>query len=180
MILGVVLAGGNASRFGSDKALALLDGISLMDHAINSLTPHCDKVVVAGRQDGASTTLADWPQPGMGPLGGLAAALRYASTHGYPLVLSVAVDSLGLPVDLHSQLSPAPAYAQQQPVIGLWPSSASTALNNFLTAPGKNSVMAFAKTIGARPVALDKCPYNINTLADLAALQSAAQARDQA
>src|SRR3546814_3555756 len=38
--LGAVLAGGRSSRFGSDKALAMLGGRTLLDHAQAALRPH--------------------------------------------------------------------------------------------------------------------------------------------
>jgi molybdopterin-guanine dinucleotide biosynthesis protein A len=38
-ILGVVLAGGLSTRFGSDKAQALWRGRSLLDHALDALAP---------------------------------------------------------------------------------------------------------------------------------------------
>src|SRR3546814_5020197 len=75
LTLGAVLAGGRSSRFGSDKALAMLGGRTLLDHAQAALRPHCDALIVVGRGEG----LADWPQPDMGPLGGVAGALRHRS-----------------------------------------------------------------------------------------------------
>ena len=38
-LLGVVLAGGQARRFGGDKAVATLAGIALLDHAAQALRP---------------------------------------------------------------------------------------------------------------------------------------------
>jgi len=49
MILGAVLAGGQSSRFGSDKALAALGGRTLLERAVASLETHCDGVIVVGR-----------------------------------------------------------------------------------------------------------------------------------
>ena len=72
MILGVVLAGGRSSRFGSDKALAELGGKPLLAHAVERLGAWCDDVVVAGRETAAARGIADWPRPDMGPLGGIA------------------------------------------------------------------------------------------------------------
>jgi molybdopterin-guanine dinucleotide biosynthesis protein A len=79
MILGAVLAGGQSSRFGSDKALAELDGRTLLARAVEALQAQCDAVVVVGREDAPVPTLPDRPRPGMGPLGGIAAALHHAA-----------------------------------------------------------------------------------------------------
>ncbi|WP_062787794.1 molybdenum cofactor guanylyltransferase [Novosphingobium capsulatum] len=171
MILGAVLAGGQSTRFGSDKAVAELAGQSLLAHAVNTLQQQCDTVVVVGRDDAPAPCLPDRPRAGMGPLGGIAAALHHAAGHGFDTVLTVPVDSFGLAADTAAQLSPAPAYCESQPVVGLWPATAAPALDALLASPAKHSLRAFAQAIGARPVALTTIPHNINTPADLAAVQ---------
>ena len=170
MILGVVLAGGQSSRFGSDKALAELDGHTLISRAIDALAGLCEHVVVAGRQTAPAPTLPDWPRPGMGPLAGLAAALHLARDEGYDAVLSCGVDSVDLPDNLLDLLSPAPACIDDQPVIGLWPVSAASVIEDVLTGEGRHSLYAFAEALGARRVNCPAPPGNINTPADLAAL----------
>src|SRR3546814_13961187 len=75
-LLGAVLAGGRSSRFGSDKALAMLDGRTLLDHAAAALGAHVETVVICGRHVPGMTGLADRPAADMGPLGGLNAALH--------------------------------------------------------------------------------------------------------
>ena len=107
MILGCVLAGGQSSRFGSDKALAELHGRTLLARAVDTLSGWCEHVVVVGRAEAPAPTLPDWPRPGMGPLGGLAAALHLAADEGYAAVLTCGVDAPHLPEDLialHSQV----------------------------------------------------------------------------
>jgi molybdopterin-guanine dinucleotide biosynthesis protein A len=84
-------------------------------------------------------------------------------------VLTCGVDSLGLPEDLLARLSPAPAYVEGQPVIGLWPASAVSAIEAILEGQGRHSMRAFAEQIGARAVKLPADPANINTPEDLAA-----------
>ncbi|MBK9011961.1 molybdenum cofactor guanylyltransferase [Novosphingobium sp.] len=174
MILGAVLAGGQSSRFGSDKALAELDGATLLARAVDSLSAWCDHVVVVGREEAPAPTLPDWPCAGMGPLGGIAAALRFARDEGYEAVLTLGVDAAGLPDDLPALLAPAPAYVASQPVIGLWPASAADAVAAILRGSGKHSLRALAEATGARAVRLGREPANINTEADLAALRGQA------
>ena len=169
MILGVVLAGGQSSRFGSDKALAELDGRTLIARAVDALSGWCEHVVVAGRETAPAPTLPDWPRSGMGPLAGLAAALHFALDEGYDQVLSCGVDSARLPENLLELLGPAPAYVEGQPVIGLWPAKSSAKLDALLESDGRHSMRAFATAIGARAVKLAAEPANINTPADLQA-----------
>lgn len=171
MILGVVLAGGQSSRFGSDKAMAELAGHTLLARAADLLSGWCEHVVVAGRTVAPAPTLPDWPHPQMGPLGGIAAALHHAADQGYAAVLSIGVDAPDLPENLPHLLAPAPAYLAQQPVIGLWPVSALAAIEAILKGPGKHSMRAFAEAVGARAVNLPAEPANINTPADLAAAE---------
>jgi molybdopterin-guanine dinucleotide biosynthesis protein A len=169
-MLGVVLAGGQSSRFGSDKALAEIDGRTLLAIAVEQLSRWCGDVMVAGRDDAPVPTLPDWPRAGLGPLGGIAAALRLAQDKGCDAVLSVGVDSLCLPDDLLERLSPEPACLAAQPVVGLWPTSSFGVIRSILDGSGRHSMRAFAETIGARQVELDEPTANINTPADLASL----------
>jgi molybdopterin-guanine dinucleotide biosynthesis protein A len=171
MILGCVLAGGQSTRFGSDKALAVLDGETLLMRAVDMLSGWCEKVVVVGREEAPAPTLPDRPRSGMGPLGGIAAALYDARDEGYDAVLTCGVDSLGLPEDLPQLLSPAPAYLADQPVVGLWPVSSIKAIETVLHGDGRHSMREFAEAIGARAVAVDGKSLNINTPADLAAAE---------
>ena len=172
-VLGAVLAGGRSSRFGSDKALALLGGRPLIDHAVEALAAQCDGVVIAGREHGDIATVADWPAPGAGPLGGLGGALRHAAKHGFDAVLSCGVDTVGLPRGLRAALSPPPSYAASQPVLGLWPAAAIYALETMLRGSARRSMIGFADHIGAHAVELAHEPANINTPDDLARWEQA-------
>jgi molybdenum cofactor guanylyltransferase len=174
MILGAVLAGGQSSRFGADKALAEFRGRTLLAHAVDTLSGWCEHVIVVGRAEAPAPTLPDWPRPGMGPLAGLAAALHHARDEDYEFVLTCGVDSLALPDDLPDLLSPAPAFLAAQPVIGLWPASAVQAVEDILHSDGRHSLKRFAEAVGARAVTGVAQPANVNTQADLAALERGA------
>lgn len=171
MILGVVLAGGRSSRFGSDKALAVLGGKRLLDHAVERLGAWCDDVVVAGRESAVAKGIPDWPQPDMGPLGGIAAGLRHAEENGFDSAITCSVDSFDLPADLPDLLATPPCYLADQPVIGHWPAGAARALETILTTDGKHSLRQFIDTIDAIAVKTAAKPANINTPADLAAAE---------
>lgn len=168
MILGAVLAGGLSSRFGSDKALAEIGGRTLISLTIDALSGWCEHVVVTGRETAPAPTLPDWPRAGMGPLGGLAAALHHACDEGYATVLSCSVDAGLLPEDLPQVLGEAPAFLAAQPVIGLWPASAAAQLEALLESPERHSMRRFAELIGARSVEVATPIANINTPDDLA------------
>ena len=171
MILGVVLAGGQSTRFGSDKALAEFGGQTLLGRAYDTLTGFCELVVVAGRDKGPGHCIPDWPHANMGPLAGIAAGLHLARDDGYDSVLTIGVDSVGLPEDLLELLSPAPAFLESQPVVGHWPAGAVDAIETLLLADTRHSMLAFAGAIGATPVKMSAKPANINTPADLTAAE---------
>ena len=77
----VVLVGGKSSRFGSDKLLAEVKRKPLVSYPINALREvFGDRVAVVGECDERVRKLADHsvddPYPGMGPVGGICAALE--------------------------------------------------------------------------------------------------------
>lgn len=82
-ITGVVLAGGKSSRFGSNKALAILDEHTLLERTLNRLKPFCRTLLVSGNypeyKEYACRQVYD-VFPGMGPLGGIYSALKQADT----------------------------------------------------------------------------------------------------
>ena len=164
--LGAVLAGGGSRRFGSDKAAALWNGRSLIDHVTDRLGAQVDHLVLIGREGG----IPDRPAPDLGPLGGLCAALAYAAAHGFDDVLTAACDVPTLPDDLASLLAPGPACLDGQPLIGLWPATLAPELDAYLASTPDLSMRAWIRRCGARLVSGPELP-NINTPDDLAALQ---------
>lgn len=168
MILGAILAGGAARRFGSDKAHALFEGTRLIDRVAAALSAQCEALVVCGRAELWFDCLPDWPEAGLGPLGGLAAALRHAEAGGFAHVLSAGVDAPNLPHDLAARLAgEGAAIVESQPVVGLWPVAALPSLEAFL-GEGRRSLYRFADHIGARQVELAQALMNVNRPEDLA------------
>jgi len=89
-LTGIVLAGGASSRFGSDKLVEPINGISLLERAIRALDGIVDEVVVVtapGRppspqpvaRPGSPISWVQDAQPFGGPLAGLATGLQAAT-----------------------------------------------------------------------------------------------------
>jgi len=75
---GYVLAGGASSRFGADKALALLDGKTMLARMCELVRNVAANVLVVGAQskyEGEGTEVMEDLWPGEGPLGGIITAL---------------------------------------------------------------------------------------------------------
>jgi molybdopterin-guanine dinucleotide biosynthesis protein A len=165
--LGAILAGGQAQRFGSDKAHALYEGARLIDRVATALAAQCESVVVCGREEPGFACIPDWPEPGLGPLGGLAAALRHAGKRGVDGVLSAGVDVPDLPFNLVGALAgEGAAIVASQPVVGLWPVEARATLEIFMAGGGR-SLYRFADHAGARRVELAAPLMNVNRPEDL-------------
>lgn len=169
-ILGAVLAGGGSVRFGSDKALALFAGRSLIDHAIAALAPQVDTLVIVGREHPGQASIPDLPAPNLGPLGGLSGALVHARLHGFDAVACVPCDTLGLPADLVARLArdfaAGPAVARGQRSIGLWPSNLAPALLSRLSGGGSRALHIWASDCEAREIDCGAL-HNINHPEDL-------------
>jgi molybdopterin-guanine dinucleotide biosynthesis protein A len=167
-ILGAVVAGGRASRFGSDKALALWDGQPLLAHAVATIGPWVDAVAVVGREWHGLPAIADLPHPGLGPLGGIAGALAHARAGGFVGVLTIGCDMPLVPDELIERvLRRAPAYCADAPILGFWPASLADTLAERLAGDPVRSIRGWARDIGALPIAAGAPLHNVNTPADL-------------
>lgn len=165
--LGAILAGGQARRFGGDKAHAFYRGERLIDLVAAALGAQCDAVVVCGRDEPEFTCIPDMPEAGLGPLGGLNAALRYAAAKGFDRVLSAGVDIPNLPHDIALALrGDGAAIVQSQPVVGLWPVELAPVLASFL-AEGGRALYGFTERAEARQISLDPPLMNVNRPGDL-------------
>jgi molybdenum cofactor guanylyltransferase len=100
---GFVLAGGQSSRMGEDKALVHLAGQPLVAHALGILRGAGLTASLAGARSplAAFAPVIEEPQPGLGPLGGICVALASTSSR---LAVFLPVDLPLLPVSLISFL----------------------------------------------------------------------------
>jgi molybdenum cofactor guanylyltransferase len=151
-VLGAILAGGRSTRFGSDKALARIDGRCLLDHAAEALRAQTEALIVCGREWPDAASIADRPAAGLGPLGGLNAALHHAQAKAYDAVLCVPVDVYPLPGTLRAMLEgDGPRVLAAQWSIGFWPASLRAALDRQLT-EGHLSFRSWIAATGAASV----------------------------
>lgn len=165
-ILGAILAGGAATRFGADKAAARFEGRALIDHVIAALAPQVDGLIVVGRDWPGLVRVDDLPVAGLGPIGGLAGALGYATRNGFDAVAVAPCDTIGLPEDLVRRLSPGPSVVRGQRSIGLWPSSLAAVLIARLNSGGSRALHVWATAAEAREIDCGAL-RNINFAADL-------------
>ncbi len=168
-ILGALLAGGQSRRFGSDKALAMLDGQTLIDRVFGQLRMQVNAVVICGRE--GPYGISDRPGSGLGPLGGLNAALHHARDLGFDAVASVPCDTPFLPADLVHRLRKAglPSFVVTMPVIGLWPSRLADELERHLATSNDRSMRRWTEIISATLADLGEMT-NVNTVTDLKSL----------
>lgn len=90
----LVLAGGRATRFGSDKLRAVERGRPLLDHAIAAAAPHVDRITVVLAPAGAAPPLPTGvevvrdAEAALGPLAGFATGLAVADDDERVLLLA--------------------------------------------------------------------------------------------
>jgi molybdopterin-guanine dinucleotide biosynthesis protein A len=203
LVTGVVLAGGRGARMGGvDKGLQLFDGVPLALHALQKLRRQVGSVMLNANRHldrYQAFGVPVWPDASpdyAGPLAGFITALRHCDT---PYLVTVPCDSPRFPADLVSRLAQAlkhgdyaiampclleddgagQAALRPQPVFclmrtaGLLPS-----LEQFI-ADGGRKVEAWSarhKTVAVRfEIAAEFS--NVNTLAELQALQSGAESK---
>jgi molybdopterin-guanine dinucleotide biosynthesis protein A len=166
-VLGAVLAGGQSTRFGSDKALAMLDGKTLIAHAVEALAGRADLVLVCGRPWSDLAWVEDRPTGGGGPLTGLNAALRFADQHGFDAVLCAPIDVYPLPAALRLLTGARCAVLRTQWAVGLWPIALGPALDLHL-ASGARSIRSWLGAVDVARIADEHLGLrNINTSSDL-------------
>ena len=170
-ILGAIVAGGKAQRFGSDKALALFDGKPLIEHAIDALRPQVDALVLCGRDHAGVERIDDRPEPGIGPMGAINAALHRAVEQGFHGVLSVPVDVLPLPDDLCERLgTDRLACFDQQFLVAFWPARLAGEVERFVADGGRKPARLLDMLAAARvpdPIGI----ANVNRPGDLERLR---------
>jgi molybdenum cofactor guanylyltransferase len=190
-VAGLVLAGGRSVRFGGEKAVAVFAGRSLLDWAAERLQSVCPTVAVNVRAGTEAETVAkahglptlyDEAGDALGPLAGVKVGLIWAQQQGASQLAVSPCDAPLLPHDLYLRLLAAAeggaAMAEtrdgRQPLCALWPVTALPVVRSALAGGAHPATWQVLEGLGARKVLFEDSTAfaNINTRADLAALES--------
>ena len=199
--LGVILAGGKATRMGGgDKGLLPLGAHSILGHVIERLGPQVSGLALNANGDPARfadlglAVLPDSVAGFPGPLAGVLAGLDWAAGEGASHIVTVAADTPFFPCDLVPQLLLA-AEAQGKPIalaatpdpergiarhptFGLWPVALRDDLRAALDG-GTRKVVAWTDRHGTAlarfPVDRGDPFFNVNTPEDLDRARERAQ-----
>lgn len=190
--LGVILAGGQATRMGGgDKGLLSLGGQTLLTRVIDRLAPQVAEVALNANGDPARFAsynipiLPDSIDGFPGPLAGVLAGLDWAATQGADTIVTAAADTPFFPSDLVPQLllgsegmahplvlaaTPDPERGKaRHPTFGLWPVALRDDLRAALT-DGLRKVVMWTDQHDGRIAMFpqEDAFFNVNTPADLA------------
>jgi molybdopterin-guanine dinucleotide biosynthesis protein A len=142
-ITGVILAGGKSSRFGSNKALAMVDGKPLIQHVadlMSSLFPECILITnTPAEYEFLSVPMTHDRYQDSGPLAGIHAALLKIST---PRAFVVACDMPNLSPELiqyicnineqeYEVIIPSPEKGQE-PLFGIYHKKSLEVIESYL------------------------------------------------
>jgi molybdenum cofactor guanylyltransferase len=197
MILGVILAGGRATRMGGgDKGLKRVGGELMLTRVINRIEQQVERLIINANGDAERFIDFDLPiipddlPDHPGPLAGILAAMDFAAEMtSSNLVLSVAADCPFLPHDLcprllalqklhDSRISIAQSGGFAQPTIALWDISLRHDLRKALAEEGLRKIDAFTARYSTTSVDWPVTPldpfFNANTPEDLALAESLA------
>lgn len=175
-LTGVLLVGGGSRRFGSPKALALLDGETLAERGWRLLGEAFEERLAVGKAAdglGLPFPLLDDGSPTRHPAAGIVTALR-AATHDVCVVLPVdcpfmtaaALLSLG-----EACVDAAWPAGDAGPIPGAFRRSALPALERCLAE--QTSLARALESLDVRRIALDPALYaDVDTVAELAAAMS--------
>jgi molybdenum cofactor guanylyltransferase len=165
-ILGAIIAGGHSTRFSGDKAAAMLHGKPLVEHVADGLRPQTSAIIICGRAWKDFDHIADHPAPEMGPLGGLCAALRYGSAHGFDAVMTASCDVLPVPIiAAAANGSRIACYITGHYLAGHWPAAMAQDLESYLQQADTLSVRRWLDVAGAQAMPCPQLLHNLNSRA---------------
>ncbi|RLT92640.1 molybdenum cofactor guanylyltransferase MobA [Ketobacter sp.] len=178
-VTGVILAGGEGRRMGGeDKGWVPLQGLPLIQRAIERLQPQVEHIVISANRNLAAYEALGYPiyhdnTPYLGPLGGIAACLKHIETE-YALV--VPTDAPLIPLNLVETLCrhrPAKLILCEdqrrlQPLFGLYHRSLATSIDDFLQAGDRKLTLWCERQHPTRVTIGDNEAFtNLNTPSEL-------------
>ncbi len=185
-VLGVIVAGGQSSRMGTEKALLKLSGVTLLERVLSRLRLQVDEVALNANGDATRfgyhglAVFADVLENVSTPLAGLHAALARGETLGFDAIVTVPSDAPFLPLDLVTKLTEAgevsgAAHArsggQDHYLTGMWTVQLAKPLEKLIRDEGMRRVQDFCAKAKARRATWETVPhdpfFNINTPEDL-------------
>ncbi len=193
-ILGLILAGGQSTRMGVEKAFVPLDGRPLIAHAVELLRPQVQALAISANGDarrfaafGLPVLPDAAPESGAGPLAGVAAGLAYAARQDCDFVATAPCDAPFAPRDFVSRLAEivadplaAAAIAESprglEPLFAVWRADLLAPLRAYLAGGGRSARDFLAAQGAARARFAAEGPFaNLNSPADLARARAKAQ-----
>jgi molybdopterin-guanine dinucleotide biosynthesis protein A len=169
-LTGVLLVGGASRRYGSPKALAVLDGETLAERGRRTLAAACDEVLVIGKAGELPFEVLDDGTDVRAPIAGVVAGLR-AAAHDVAVVLPV--DCPWVTADLLRLLGRRcrdAAVPQTGPLPGAWAKSALPVLEKRLAAGGPLALYRTYEELAVVTVQVDPgLVADVDTPADLTA-----------
>ncbi|MEL7464201.1 MAG: molybdenum cofactor guanylyltransferase MobA [Pseudomonadota bacterium] len=204
-VLGVILAGGLATRMGGgDKAMRAVGGKRLFDRVIERLRPQVADMAI--NANGDAGRLAELGLPiipddvagFLGPLAGVLAGMEWAAAVGASHIVTVAADTPFFPANLAEELSAAigpetpialaatpddrpgrEGKLARHPTFGLWPVALRDDLRRALVEEGVRKVVLWADRHGAAMVPFAAEPFdpffNVNAPDDIASAERIAR-----
>jgi molybdenum cofactor guanylyltransferase len=128
----VLLVGGASRRFGSPKALAILEGETLAERGRRVLAEACDEVLIVGKRGELPFDVIDDDSEVRAPIAGVVAGLRAAA---HEVAVFLPVDCPRVTPEVVRTLGEASkdaAVAQSGPLPGAWAKSALPVLERRL------------------------------------------------
>ena len=188
IVAGLILAGGRSTRFGTEKAMADLAGVPMVEHVAQMCFRACSLLAVSARSGSGAARWAeqrdlplveDRPTHPEGPLAGVHAGLEWAAKAGGDILVTAPCDTPGLPNDIVARLADAVegvgAVAANgeghiEPLCAAWPISALGLLETALRNGQHPPVHELVTELGFRIVRLSQPEAfaNINRQEDLA------------
>ena len=165
--LGAIIAGGNATRFGGDKAAAMLDGQPLIEHVAEGLRKQVARLIIVGQEWPGILSIQDRPSAELGPLGGINAALHYAQQNGFDEVATAGCDVLPVAEFPPERLDGKAIYIDGHYLFGVWPVELASILDNHLMGQNNLSMRHWIAAIDAHAIKTTETFHNMNTPSDV-------------